>query len=184
MTKHGTRTRARRGRARAHVMVPAKIAPVSAPAASALFFSMPEFSTSRCWMSGVIPSIDMVNIDSRPMVIVEPRARELQPNSLMNLAGVPSVDPPKRCCWIMHSSQIEHGMPDASPPRNAPPTMVSFDPVPIAARNFWKKPVVPNCTAFVPPRLRQAIGSPRYTTRGFNEMGRPCCTVFFQTRNG
>ena len=46
------------------VITPARSAPLSAPAASAIFFSMPESWTSRSWMSGVTPSIDMVNIAS------------------------------------------------------------------------------------------------------------------------
>ena len=37
------------------VIVPARIAPESAPIASAVFFSTPELSTRFCWMSGVMP---------------------------------------------------------------------------------------------------------------------------------
>ena len=33
--------------------MPARIAPESAPIASAVFFSTPELSTRRCWMSGL-----------------------------------------------------------------------------------------------------------------------------------
>ena len=38
--------------------------------------------------------------------------------------------------------------------------MVSCE-LPVVASSLWKTPVPPNCTAFVPPRLRHAIGSPR-----------------------
>mmetsp|Transcript_44819 Transcript_44819/g.149718 ORF Transcript_44819/g.149718 Transcript_44819/m.149718 type:complete len:205 (-) Transcript_44819:112-726(-) len=175
------------------VMTPASSAPLSEPAASAVLRSQPEDSTSFCWISGVTPSIDMVNIASRPIVIVAPRESEEAPYSCTILAGVPSVLPPKRCCWIMHSSQMLHGIPDASPPRKAPPTCTPSWPMPEPARSFWKKPVAPNWTALVPPRFMHAIGRPRYTCSGLNEpfavvqvveIGSPCCCVFFHTRKG
>jgi hypothetical protein len=71
----------------------------------------------------VMPSMDIVNIASRPMVIVTPLVSAAVPYSLTKRAGVPSIEPPKRCCWIMHSSQMLHGNPDAAPPRKAPPTL-------------------------------------------------------------
>ena len=104
--------------------------------------------------------MDMVNMASLPIVVVMPLPRLEAPCSATMRAGVPSVLPPNRCCWIMHSSHKEHGTPEARPPKKAPPTKtasLSFD---CLAKIFWKKPVVPNCTAFVPPRLKQAMGRP------------------------
>ena len=168
------------------VSTPASSAPASEPAASAALRSTPDASTSRAWMSGVTPSIDIVKSASRPIVIDAPRASARAPCSRTRRAGVASMVPPKRCCWIMMSSHTLHGTPDARPPRNAPPTCTwsGARPAPPRASSFWKTPVAPNCTAFVPPRLSIAIGRPRYTTRGLNEIGSPCCTVFFHDRNG
>ena len=56
-----------------------------------------------------MPSMDIVNIASRPMVIVTPLVSAAVPYSLTKRAGVPSIEPPKRCCWIMQSSQMLHG---------------------------------------------------------------------------
>ena len=82
------------------------------------------------------------------------------PYSWTMRAGVPNVDPPNRCCWIMQSSQMLHGTPEAAPPRNAPPTWTASLSLELLASNFWKKPVPTNCTAFVPPRFMQAMGNP------------------------
>ena len=73
------------------VIVPARRAPVSAPAARAVFFSTPPCSTSLSWMSGVMPSMDMVNMDSRPIVIVAPRASDAAPCSATNRRGVSNM---------------------------------------------------------------------------------------------
>mmetsp|Transcript_9706 Transcript_9706/g.31902 ORF Transcript_9706/g.31902 Transcript_9706/m.31902 type:complete len:207 (+) Transcript_9706:222-842(+) len=142
------------------VTVAEKNAPVSAPAASATCLSMPELSTSLRWIWGVTPSMAMVKSDSRPSVIVRPRRRPAPPKLRRMPVGVPRMDPPKRCCWIIVSSQTEQGTPEARPPRNAPPisasSLLATEP---SAR--WKKPVVPNCTAVVPPRFSMAMGRPR-----------------------
>ena len=72
-----------------------------------------------------MPSIDIVNIASRPTVMVTPLESAEVPYSFTKRAGVPRIEPPKRCCWIMHSSQMLHGTPDAAPPRKEPPTVTA-----------------------------------------------------------
>ena len=102
---------------------------MSAPIARARF--SPSWygpSTSVFWMTGVMPSIAMVNIDSRPQVVVTPRKSVAIPCSLTMRVGVERVEPPNLCCWIMTSSHMLQGMPDASPPRKAPPTWAVFAP--------------------------------------------------------
>ena len=140
---------------------PAVKALQSDDAARAIFLSRPmEVSNSR-FKTGVSPNMAIVKRLSRPQVVIRPRTKIETPCFCTRLAGVPINEPPVFCCWIMHNSHREHGTPETSPPSKAAEISSLLVRAPGVPSVCWKKPVAPNWTAVVPPRFRQAIGSPR-----------------------
>mmetsp|Transcript_16221 Transcript_16221/g.38879 ORF Transcript_16221/g.38879 Transcript_16221/m.38879 type:complete len:234 (+) Transcript_16221:1698-2399(+) len=166
------------------VTVAEKKAPSKDPTARPTLGSILNRSMSSRCITGVAPNMAIVNKLSRPIVMMVPRPSTEMPCAATILCGAPMMEPPKRCCWIMVSSHKLHGIPDIIPPQNAAVICCVELIFSLPAINFWKTPTDQNCTAVVPPRLRQAINSPRYTTGGLNEIGRPCCVAFFQFKSG
>mmetsp|Transcript_29802 Transcript_29802/g.92200 ORF Transcript_29802/g.92200 Transcript_29802/m.92200 type:complete len:268 (-) Transcript_29802:172-975(-) len=123
---------------------------------------------------------------SRPHDMRSPRDMPDAPNVEISRAGVPTMDPPKRCCWIIVSSKGPHARPEMKPPVNAAATFspsasgLAAPPV----MSLATAPVSGNCSPVSVAMFTTLVDRPRYSSRGLSDSGRPCCVAFFQYKIG